>query len=63
MSNTYNKRDIFDIVNAIAVLDMRKIDAGDRHTLNQVEQVIYDASAFIEKLTLGDFLPDEYLKR
>jgi hypothetical protein len=44
------KRDLFVVINAIATIDIAKIDAGDRYEINKLEDLTYKAATMIEKL-------------
>ena len=57
MNMTTQGAKIFEVLNDLATLEMTKIDAGDRHALNALENAIHGASRFLEKLQFGNLKP------
>lgn len=50
-------RQYFEFVQGVALLDMQKIDDGNRHELNKLEALIAEAWKWSEKLQLRSFAP------
>lgn len=52
-------RELFEFVQSIATLEMGKIDAGNRHELNDLESAIREAWRWSERLQLREVTVSE----